>query len=32
MSLFLIASIMLVLGNLLAELLLSLVDPRVTYA
>jgi peptide/nickel transport system permease protein len=32
MSLFLIASIMLVLGNLLAEVLLSLVDPRVTYA
>jgi peptide/nickel transport system permease protein len=32
MSLFLIASIMLVLGNLIAELLLALVDPRVSYA
>ena len=32
MSLFLIASIMLVLGNLLAELLLAMVDPRVSYA
>lgn len=32
MSLFLIGSGMLVLGNLVAELLLALVDPRVTYA
>ena len=32
MSLFLIGSIMLVLGNLLSELLLALVDPRVSYA
>ena len=32
MSLFLIASIMLVLGNLLSELLLAMVDPRVSYA
>jgi peptide/nickel transport system permease protein len=32
MSLFLIGSIMLVLGNLLAEILLAFVDPRVSYA
>jgi ABC-type dipeptide/oligopeptide/nickel transport system permease component len=32
MSLFLIGSIMLVLGNLLSEILLALVDPRVSYA
>ena len=32
MSLFLLASVMLVLGNLLAELLLAMVDPRVSYA
>ncbi|MGB7160152.1 MAG: ABC transporter permease [Tepidisphaeraceae bacterium] len=32
MSLFLIASVMLVLGNLLAEILLAMVDPRVSYA
>jgi peptide/nickel transport system permease protein len=32
MSLFLIGSVMLVLGNLLAEILLALVDPRVSYA
>lgn len=32
MSLFLIASVMLVLGNLISELLLALVDPRVSYA
>ncbi|MDQ3441748.1 MAG: ABC transporter permease [Planctomycetota bacterium] len=32
LSLFLIASVMLVLGNLLAELLLAMVDPRVSYA
>ena len=32
MSLFLVASVMLVLGNLFAELLLALVDPRVSYA
>jgi peptide/nickel transport system permease protein len=32
MSVFLIGSIMLVLGNLLAELLLAWVDPRISYA
>jgi peptide/nickel transport system permease protein len=32
MSTFLIGSIMLVLGNLLAEILLAFVDPRVSYA
>jgi len=32
MSLFLIGSIMLVLGNLFSEILLALVDPRVSYA
>lgn len=32
MSLFLIGSIMLVIGNLLAEILLAVVDPRVSYA
>ena len=32
MSLFLIGSVMLVLGNLLAEVLLAMVDPRVSYA
>jgi peptide/nickel transport system permease protein len=32
MSLFLIGSVMLVLGNLLSELLLAIVDPRVSYA
>jgi peptide/nickel transport system permease protein len=32
MSTFLIGSIMLVLGNLLAEILLAMVDPRVSYA
>lgn len=32
MCLFLIGSVMLVLGNLLAELLLAAVDPRVSYA
>ena len=32
MSLFLIGSVMLVLGNLLAEILLAVVDPRVSYA
>lgn len=32
MCLFLIGSIMLVLGNLVAELLLAVVDPRVSYA
>jgi peptide/nickel transport system permease protein len=31
MSLFLIGSVMLVLGNLLAEILLAVVDPRVSY-
>lgn len=32
MSLFLIGSVMLVLGNLVSELLLAVVDPRVSYA
>lgn len=32
LSLFLIGSVMLVLGNLLAEILLAFVDPRVSYA
>ena len=32
MSLFLIGSVMLVLGNLLSEILLAIVDPRVSYA
>ena len=32
MSLFLIGSIMLVLGNLFSEILLAMVDPRVSYA
>ena len=32
MASFLIGSVMLVLGNLLAEILLALVDPRVSYA
>ena len=32
MSLFLIGSVMLVVGNLLSEILLAMVDPRVTYA
>jgi peptide/nickel transport system permease protein len=32
LSLFLIGSIMLVIGNLLAEILLAFVDPRVSYA
>ncbi len=32
MAVFLIGSIMLVLGNLLAEILLAVVDPRVSYA
>ncbi len=32
MSLFLIGSVMLVVGNLLSEILLAIVDPRVSYA
>jgi peptide/nickel transport system permease protein len=32
MSAFLIGSVMLVLGNLMAEILLAWVDPRVSYA
>jgi peptide/nickel transport system permease protein len=32
LSLFLIGSVMLVIGNLLSEILLALVDPRVSYA
>ena len=32
MSLFLIGSVMLVIGNLLSEILLAIVDPRVSYA
>ena len=32
LSLFLIGSVMLVIGNLLSEILLAIVDPRVSYA
>jgi peptide/nickel transport system permease protein len=32
LSLFLIGSVMLVIGNLLSEILLAFVDPRVSYA